>query len=100
MYTHVEKVGIDTTMKMSKQNVLTKTKLVVVPMQGETVARLQRGKMSNGFVHLSWALFFLSCLQALRLSLAMGDYFSFAFSLYLFLSFAFFCSPLMLPSHT
>jgi hypothetical protein len=71
-------------MKMSKQNVLTKTKLVVVPMQGETVARLQRGKVSNGFVHLPWALFFLSCLQALRLSLAMGDYFSFAFSLYLF----------------
>ena len=84
IYTHVEIVGIDTTMKMSKQNVLTKTKLVVVPMQGETMARLQRGKMSNGFVHLPWALFFLSCLQALRLSFARGDYFSFSFALYLF----------------
>ena len=98
IYTHVEKVGIDTTMKMSKQKVLTKTKLVVVPMQGETVARLQIGKMSNGFVHLPRALFFLSYLQALRLSFAREDYFSFSFALYPFLSF--FYSPLMLPSHT
>ena len=60
MYTHVEKVGINTTMKMSKLKVLTKTKLVVVPMRGEIVARLQRRKMSNEFVHLPWALFFLS----------------------------------------
>ncbi len=84
LYTHVEIVGIDTTMKMSKQNVLTKTTLGVVPMQGETMAHLQRGKVSNGFVHLPWALFLLSCWQALRLSFARGDYFSFAFTLFIF----------------
>jgi len=93
MYTHVEKVGIDTTMKMSKLNVLTKTKLVVVPMQGETVARLQRRK---------WATDLCTCLGRSSFSLAYKlcdslwqweTIFLLLFCIFFFLLYLFFALP-------
>ena len=95
IHTHVEIVGIDTTMKMSKQNVLTKTNLVVVPMQGETVAHLQRGQNEQRICALSLGALLSLLLTSFETLFGNGRLFFFCF---FFVSF--FCSPLVLPSHT